>query len=154
MGRGNTMNRRVALLTIVAASLVYPLALCAAPKKMELFGVSLKGVSREQLRQTLKQNGVSVLREDNRYWVDNYSAEGLLEEASVLAVGYVVASGTFAYAEYTFPSHMDTKQVARIIDMVATKYGRPTSLKGYYGLGEVTARWNMGSGMEWRVSRG
>lgn len=49
---------------------------------------------------------------------------------------------------------MDTQLVGKVINMVAIKYGRPSSQNGNYGLGEMTAKWNMGQGMLIEVSRG
>lgn len=129
-------------------------AIAADQKLLELFGVTLKGANRNQLRQALKQNDLRVKREDYAYWVDTYDAQGILEGASDFQAGYVSATGKFAYAQYTFPSFMDTQLVGKVINMVAIKYGRPSSQNGNYGLGEVTAKWNMGQGMLIEVSRG
>jgi hypothetical protein len=129
-------------------------AVAADQKPLELFGVSLKGATRDQLRQTFKQNGLRAKREDNNYWVDTYDAKGVLDGASDFQVGYVLATGNFAYAQYTFSGFMDTQLVGKVISMVATKYGRPASQSGNYGLGEVSAKWNMGQGMFIEVSRG
>jgi hypothetical protein len=124
------------------------------PQQLELFGVSLKGASRDQLRQAFKQNGMRVIREDKKYWVDIYDATGVLEGASQFQVGYVAASDKFAYAQYTFRGFMDTQLVGKVVNMVSTKYGRPSSQNGNYGLGEVSAKWNLGQGMQIEVSRG
>lgn len=129
-------------------------ATAAETKTLELFGVPLKGATRDQLRQAFKQNGLSATREENNYWADTYNAQGVLDGASDFQAGYVAATGTFAYARYTFPGFMNTQLVGKVINMVATKYGRPSSQNGSYGLGEVTARWNMGQGMQIEVSRG
>jgi hypothetical protein len=123
-------------------------------KPLELFGVPVKGASREQLRQVLKKNGLRATREDARYWVDSYDAHDVLEGASTFESGYVSATGKFAFAQYTFSVFMDTELVGKVIRMVAAKYGPPSSRSGNYGLGPVTARWNMGQGMEIEVSRG
>lgn len=128
--------------------------IAAAQKPLELFGVALKNAQRYQLRQAFKQNGLSATREDNNYWVDTYNAEGVLEGASQFQAGYVAASGKFAYAQYTFAGFMDTQLVGKVINMVSIKYGRPSSQQGNYGLGEVTAKWNMGQDMQVIVSRG
>ncbi|HET8871168.1 MAG TPA: hypothetical protein VFM48_12010 [Aquabacterium sp.] len=149
------MQRRswIAASAIALAVSTFP-AMAAAPKPLELFGVSLKGATRSQLRQAFKQNGLRATREENRYWVDTYDAQGVLDGASDFAAGYVSASDKFAYAQYTFSTFMDTELVTKVINMVATKYGRPSSQSGSYGLGPVTARWNMSQGMQIEVSRG
>ncbi len=97
--------------------------MAADPRPLELFGVTLKGAARDQLRQVFKQNGLRATREENGYWVDTYDAHGVLEGASDFQAGYIVASGKFAFAQYTFASFMDTQLVAKVIKMVATKYG-------------------------------
>ncbi len=149
------MQRR-SFIAATAAAIVFSAlpALAADQKPLELFGVTLKGATRDQLRQVFKQNGLRATREENNYWVDTYDAQGVLEGASEFKAGYVSASGKFAYAEYTFSGFMDTQLVAKVINMVATKYGRPSSQSGNYGLGQVTAKWNMGQGMQIEVSRG
>jgi hypothetical protein len=123
-------------------------------KQVELFGVSLKSADREQLRQLFKQNGMQPTREDKNYWVDTYNAQGVLEGASEFKAGYVAATDKFAFAEYTFSGFMDTELVGKVINMVSTKYGRPSSKNGSNGLGPVTAKWSVGQGMQIEVSRG
>ena len=49
---------------------------------------------------------------------------------------------------------MDTEFVGKVINMVSSKYGRPSSQSGSYGLGPVTARWNLSQGMQIEVERG
>lgn len=126
----------------------------SAGKNLELFGVTVKNAPRQQLRDAFKQNGLVSNREDDRYWVDIYDASAALDGAKELKAGYVAASGQFAFAEYSLPSFMDTAQVGKVINMVAAKYGRPSSQSGSYGLGEVTAKWNMGQSMQIVVERG
>lgn len=123
-------------------------------QQLELFGTSLKSATRDQLRQAFKQNGLKATREDNNYWVDTYNAQGVLDGASTFQAGYVAATGKFAFTEYTFSGFMDTQLVGKVINMVQTKYGRPSSQSGNYGLGPVTAKWRMGQGMQIEVSRG
>ncbi|GAA4021642.1 hypothetical protein [Actimicrobium antarcticum] len=143
----------VAVMTAAIALTVLP-AVAADQKPLELFGVTLKGATRDQLRQAFKKNELIATREENSYWVDTYDVKGVLEGASSLNAGYVSSSGKFAFAEYTFPSFMDTQSVAKVINMVAIKYGRPSSQSGSYDLGQVTAKWNVGQGMQITVSRG
>jgi hypothetical protein len=125
-----------------------------APTHLELFGVPLKGATRNQLREALKRHGMRATREDDRYWLDFYDATDVLEGASEFCAGYVSATGRFDFAQYEFPAFMDTRMVERVVKMVSTKYGAPPSIKGRYGLGEVLASWNLEGGMEIEVSRG
>lgn len=149
------MNRRMFIVsTAIAPFFSFLPAIAADQKPLELFSVPLKGATRDQLRQTFKQNGLRTKREDNNYWVDTYDAQGVLEGASDFQAGYVSATGKFAYAQYTFSAFMDTQLVGKVINMVAIKYGRPSSQSGNYGLGEVRAKWNMGQGMLIEVVRG
>ncbi len=149
------MQRRSFLFAVAAVAACSAFSAMAAEQKpLELFGVALKGASREQLRQAFKQNGLRAIREDSAYWVDGYDAQAVLDGASKFEAGYVDASGKFAYAQYTFPGVMDTQLVGKVINMVATKYGRPRSRSGDYNLGPVTARWDLGQGMQIEVYRG
>jgi hypothetical protein len=149
------MKRRSLLIaTAVVIATSTTVATAAEPKSLELFGVTLKGTSRDQLRKAFKQNGLRPTREENGYWVDTYDTQGVLDGASQFQAGYVAATGKFAYAQYTFNGFLDTQLVGKVINMVSTKYGRPSSQRGNYGLGEVSAKWNMGEGMQIEVSRG
>lgn len=127
-------------------------ATAAAP--LQLFGTTLKGATRTQLRHVFKSRGMKALREDDRHWDDLYDPRGVLSEATAFGVEYEEATGAFAEAQYTFQSFMDTGQVTRIIALVRSKYGAPSSLHGSADLGEVTARWNLPDGMQIAVHRG
>lgn len=138
----------VALVLFCAA----PLALAAEP--LALFGTPLKGATRAELRQALPKAGLTPTRVDDGYFCDTYQTDGVPQGASQLTVCYTEDNNAFASAEYTFTAFMDTGLVKRVIDTVAQKYGRPGSVSGNYGLGNVTARWTMPQGMEIRVTRG
>ncbi len=125
----------------------------AAPP-LALFGTPLKGATRAELRQTLAKAGFSAQRVDDGYFCDQYGVDGQLKGATQLTVCYTENSNRFASAEYTFPGFMDTQLVQRVIHVVESKYGRPSSVSGDIGLGGVTARWNMAQGMALKVSRG
>jgi hypothetical protein len=125
-----------------------------AQQPAELFGIRLADTNRTQLREALKKNNVPATRVDDNYWVDLYDASDTLKEAKELSVGYVAKTGRFAYAEYKFESFMDTDQVRRVIEMVGTKYGKPSSFRGSYGLGNVSAQWNLPGGINLEVRRG
>jgi len=149
------MHRKSCVFAAAVTAIAISLPVTATDQKpLELFGVALKGATRDQLRQAFKQNGLRATREDKNYWVDTYDAQGVLEGASKFRVGYVAASDKFAFAEYTFSTFMDTQLVGKVINMVTTKYGRPSSQNGDYRLGPVTAKWNMSQGMQIEVSRG
>ncbi|MCL2459301.1 MAG: sel1 repeat family protein [Desulfobulbus sp.] len=120
---------------------------------LELFGVKLKNATRNQLRAAFRKSPLQVEREENSYWVDLYRSDRALEGSSQLAVG-CTDRGQFAFAEYTFPSHLDTQQVQKIMDMVASKYGKPGKLSGNIGLGEVEAIWERGQDMSIKVYSG
>jgi TPR repeat protein len=126
-----------------------------ANSPLKLFGVGLKGITRDQLEPVLTKAGLTPHNGHvgAKWWFDKYDVNGRLEGASELAVGYT-SDNRFAFAEYTFPSIMIPDQVRRIIAMVKTKYGRPSSVNGPYGLGNVTAYWNVGDGMRVEVKRG
>jgi hypothetical protein len=147
-------RRTILYLSAIAALSGVHAAHAAEQRPLELFGVALKGATRDQLRQAFKANGVRATREENQYWVDVYDAKGVLDGASELQTGYVAASSKFAYARYTFETFMDTELVGKVINMVGSKYGKPSSQSGSYGLGPVTARWTLGQGMQIEVSRG
>jgi len=121
---------------------------------VELFGARLKNATRTQLRTAFGNSPLQAKREQDEYWVDLYNSGAALEGSSQLAVGYTHAEGQFAYAEYTFPSHMDTQQVQRVVEMVAAKYGKPGKFSGSVGLGNVEAVWQRGKDVTIKVYRG
>jgi len=150
------MQRRKFLMVIgaIAAITLSGAPVMAATPNIEMFGTTLKGAKRDQLRQVFKQGGMIPTREDGAYWVDLYDSNGVLNGAAQFAVGYVMKTDEFAYAQYTFPSTMNTGLVKEVIDLVASKYGQPSEKKGQYGLGSVTATWKVGKNMKIEVSRG
>lgn len=125
----------------------------AAEQKLSLFGIALKDVKRDDFRAACKQAGCTPVREDNAYWVDVFNVNGNLKGASALNVGFVKETDTFAFAEYTFKGFMDTQLVERVVGLVSSKYGRPSSFQGNYGLGPVKAEWRFGGGMMIEVFR-
>ena len=52
------------------------------PAQLELFGVQLKSATREQLREVFEAGGLQPVRVEDKYWVDTYSAAGVLDGAS------------------------------------------------------------------------
>ncbi len=129
-------------------------SLSHAQATLELFGQPLKNATRPQLRDAIKKAGVQPKRENDHYWVDQYNPSGVLEGASDLSVGYVIATKRFAFAEYTFSAFIDTGLVGKVIKMVSNKYGPPSSEQGDMDLGPVNARWNLPQGMRIDVKRG
>lgn len=121
---------------------------------LQLFDTTLKGAARDAFRAAVKQGGMRAKREDTKFWTDTYDPQGVLEGASAFEVGYVDATETFAFAEYTFNSFMDTQQVQRVANLVTQKYGEATSVHGDVQVGHVTFRWEREDGMTIRVSRG
>jgi hypothetical protein len=121
---------------------------------LQLFDTTLKGAPRTALRTAIKQGGMRAKRENDNFWTDTYDPRGVLQGASAFEVGYVDATETFAFAEYTFSSFMDTQQVQRVADLVTQKYGEPTWVDGNVQVGDVVFRWERDDGMSIRVSRG
>jgi len=131
------------------------------PHAPKLFGVPLVGAQRDELRTALKKAGVRALREKYSYWADKYIPSVALNGADVLYVEYSQESDRngsgstdyFAKAQYRFPSSMDLGQVARIRDMVASKYGVPDQSSGNLNLGNASFTWHK-DGVDIKVWRG
>jgi len=122
-------------------------------RALALFGVKLKGAQRAQLRTAFASGGLKPTREDERFWVDQYDADGVLEEATSFSAGYVYRTGQFAFAAYDFDSSLDAEQFVRIVRMVSLKYGRPTSRSGNVAVGPAKATWSRPDGMRIEVDR-
>jgi len=149
-----TIIGRFVLALALAIATMFTLHQARAAEPLALFGTPLKGASRDVLRQSLAKAGLTATRVDDSYYCDQYDTNDVLKGATKLTVCYTEDNNTFASAEYTFPAFMDTDLVKRVIDTVAVKYGRPNSMSGNVGLGNVTARWTEPQGMEIRVARG
>lgn len=152
--QGGYMTKRAWNVIVCGMLMSVCCATCAAPTQLTLFGTPLKGETRAQLRQVFKVHGMVPTREDENYWVDEYDPGSVLDGASKFSAGYVAATHVFAYAEYEFSGSMDTELVAKVIAMVQSKYGAPSSRTGNIAVGEVTATWDFPNGMVIHVSRG
>ena len=120
---------------------------------IQMFGVRLSSVTREEMRQALHVQGIKLIREDARYWVDVYDAKGLLNGATKFYVGYAASSQQLAFAEYAFANFMDSNHTAHIVKMVTAKYGPSAETVGQLDMGSYTARWRIPDGMQIQVVR-
>jgi hypothetical protein len=137
--------------TITALTTGFAATAIAAP--LILFGVPLQDATRPTLEPALQKAGLTPIQVGSKWWYDIYRVNGQLPGASKLLVGYTTHNH-FATAQYVFPSFMNTQLVQKVINMVRVKYGPPSSMNGMAGLGNVTAVWNEGNGMEIKVTRG
>lgn len=108
------------------------------PRGFELFGVSVHNAIRWEMREAVKEAGAKPVREKDQYWYDIYEADGMLEGASELSIGYTIPEGLFATLFYKFPSRMDKEKAIELKEMVASKYGPPDKQKGQERLGELS----------------
>jgi hypothetical protein len=120
---------------------------------IEMYGVRLSTATRELMRQALHSQGVKPVRQDERYWVDVYDAKELLAGASQFYLGYSAATQKLAFAEYAFPSFMDSSQTQQILKKLTAKYGAPHETLGQLAMGAYTARWHMAEGIQIQVVR-
>lgn len=145
-------NSRTLFAAIALAASVQVSAHAGQP--LTLFGTPLRGATRTELRAALQKAGLIQERVDDGYFCDKYGVNGQIKGAKGLTVCYSEGDNVFAAATYSFPAFMDTGLVKRVVDMVKTKYGSPSSFQGMYDLGDVTARWDQPQGMEVEVTRG
>lgn len=128
---------------------------CQKTATTKLFDVAIKCAGRNELRAATKQAGGIVERESDDYFRDTYKSSKLLKNSDGLFIEYTDESeDKFAMAQYTFNSSLNTSQVVKIKDMVASKYGQPSSLSGNVSVGRVTYKWYMKDGIELKVHRG
>jgi TPR repeat protein len=125
---------------------------CFAKDSTRLFDQALLCASKETLRAATKKAGANPTRENDGYWYDLYDSSRVLEGTSKLQIAY--SEGKFAKAIYTFNSGMDTHKVVEVRDLVASKYGYPTSSEGSPSVGEVKYTWELKDGMKLTVNRG
>lgn len=127
---------------------------CFLEEGTHLFDINLRCADRKMMRKQVKAAGGVAKRESYDYWGDVYSSESLLNGSSELVISYDADNKRVALVQYEFPSHMDSQQVAKIRDMVASKYGSPSHSSGTPKLGNVTYRWKLSDGIELKVARG
>ncbi len=120
---------------------------------IQMFGVRLSSATRDEMRQALRDQGMKVVREDARYWVDIYDAKGMLNGSTKFFVGYAASTQQLAFAEYAFANFMDISHTAQIVKMVTAKYGPSTETVGQLAMGSYTARWRVADGMQIQVVR-
>lgn len=120
---------------------------------IQMFGVRLHAATRDEMRHALRAQGMKVVREDDRYWVDIYDAKGLLNGATQFYVGYTAAQKKLAFAEYAFANFMDSSHTEQVVKMVSAKYGPSSENVGQLAMGSYTARWRIGDGMLIQVVR-
>jgi TPR repeat protein len=132
--------------------LVQEMSACQKKANTLIFGEALNCTSKKSLRQALKTGGLKVMREDDGYWYDNYDSSEALEGSSELSVAYI--NDKFARASYEFNASMDTGKVVEVRNMIASKYGKPSSSSGNTSVGEVRYIWKLKDGIKVEVSRG
>jgi len=120
---------------------------------IEMYGVRLSTATRDAMRKALMAHKVKPMRQDERYWVDIYDAKELLPGASQFYLGYSAMTQKLAFAEYTFPSFMDSRHAQQILNKVVAKYGPPHETFGQLAMGAFTARWLMTEGMQIQLVR-
>lgn len=120
---------------------------------IQMFGVRLHAATRDEMRHALRAQGMKVVREDDRYWVDIYDAKGVLLGATQFYVGYTAAHQKLAFAEYAFANFMDSSYTEQVVKMVSAKYGPSSESVGQLAMGSYTARWRIGDGMLIQVVR-
>lgn len=132
-----------------------PKAYTAHAESLSLFGASLKGATRAELRAAFAHSALKPMRLDDHYVADEYDASAALDGATQLVVAYTDdAAQQFANAYYTFPAGMDIQMVTKVERMVELKYGPPSYRSGDANLGPATYRWSLPAGMLIEVTRG
>jgi hypothetical protein len=96
------------------------LALGTPAAALELFGVALESVSRDELRAAAAQAGLLLEREGGEdTWYDVYDSSTVLAGSTRFYLGFVKQDQRFAFAEYEFRglSHK------RLLRQLKLKYG-------------------------------
>lgn len=124
---------------------------CEPNADTKLFDAKLKCADRSLLRHRAAAAGAEAKRENDNDWGDTYRSTRLLTGSTELYVGYTF-DDWFAVAEYRFPGGND--QFVEVVQMVASKYGKPGKAEGDLAVGPVSATWTLKDGLELRVHRG
>ena len=113
------------------------ITLCPSLFAAELFGVALVDASRDQLRNAVKQAGITLVSQagDDAFF-DVYNSEGVLPGSTHLFLGFVKQDQTFAFAEYLFSG----LQQPDLLQKLTSKYGEPRVNSGQF-LTDQHYRW-------------
>lgn len=123
---------------------------CSSEDATKLFNVSIKCADREEMRKALSLTKAEFMREFE--WSETYSSSLLLKGSSKLKIDYNNVY-KFIQATYTFPSQLDVDQVVMIQNLVASKYGKPSSVDGQANVGPISYNWILKDGIEITVRR-
>ena len=133
----------------------------AHPHAPKLFGVPLVGAMRAGMREAARRAGVRPSQEDDDRRCDEYDSASVLKGTGWLLLCYSSDSDPngwrstdfLAYAQYAFLTVLGAEQVARVRDMVASKYGPPDEAYGSVRVGRVRYVWHR-DGVDIVVYRG
>lgn len=126
---------------------------CESNASTSLFSLKLNCAVRSQFRNAIKATSAVVKREKDNYWGDVYKTSKVLKGSDELYIEYT-NNNKFAFAQYKFPSHMNTNTVVNVKDFVSQKYGNYHKSSGTPSVGEVEYNWTLNDGIELRVFRG
>lgn len=99
-------------------------------EEMNLFGVKLKEVKREDLHKGLLQAGLTLSRDyKSSEWSACYDVNGKFSDAKYLFTTFDHTTGEFVSATYVFPGNRSCGDVQHLSKLLAEEYGSPTKQK-------------------------
>lgn len=120
---------------------------------LQMFGVRLSTATREVMRQALRQEGLTVHREDEAFSEDIYDAPNLMPGLLQLKFSYARESKRLAKVDYVFMTFADNAHVEDVKLRIVSRFGRPAAVTGREESGPYQAVWRLPDQMEILVGR-
>lgn len=120
---------------------------------LHMFGVRLSTATRDVMRQALRQEGLTVHREDEAFTEDIYDAPNLMPGLLQLKFSYARESKRLAKVDYVFMTFADNAHVEDVKLRIESRFGQPARVTGREESGPYQALWQLPDQMEIRVGR-
>lgn len=120
---------------------------------LQMFGVRLSTATRDVMRQALRQEGLTVNREDEAFSEDIYEAPNLMPGLLQLKFSYARETKRLAKVDYVFMTFADNAHVEDVKLRIVSRFGRPAAVTGREESGPYQAVWRLPDQMEILVGR-
>ena len=120
---------------------------------LQMFGVRLSTATREEMRQAILREGLTVQREDEAFTEDIYDAPNLMPGLLQLKFTYARDGQKLAKVEYVFTTFLDNAHAGELMQRIESRFGRPLRVTGREESGPYHAVWRLPDLMEIFVGR-
>ena len=115
---------------------------------LQMFGVRLSTATRVEMRQAVRRQGLTVLREDEGIGEDIYDAFNLMPGLQQLKFSYTREGQKLAKVDYVFMTFSDNAHVEDVKIRMEGRFGSPWRVTGREESGPYHAVWRLPDRME------